>query len=229
MVKILLLVAALIPSTFLCGAEKIINVSGFNRIVFNGKAIVHIQQSDKESLKVSGSKNSVDGVAASVKYGELAINHVKRGWFGGFFQSEEPPNYHLTVKDLESIVLKGSGEIFGDGPIKSDELKLVIEGAGLVCLDLKVKEVKTSIFGAGKVILKGTAESQIVEIEGRGDYEGKDLVSRRGRLTINGSGDAEINATEELTVTINGNGNVIYYGKPKVNKQISGHGNVINK
>lgn len=219
----------LIPSYLVLGAEKELLVSGFNRIVIMGKATVHIKQAEKESLKVSGSKRSVDEVTAAVKYGELAISHVKRGWFGGFFHTDELPNYTLTVKDLESVVLKGSGEIFSDGAIKSNDLKFVIEGAGQMDFDLQVKEVKTSIYGAGKVVLKGAADKQTVEIEGRGEYLAKELNSKKGRVVINGSGDAEINAAEELDVTINGTGNVIYFGKPKVTKHISGHGNVLNK
>ncbi len=211
------------------GDEVEIKAADFNRVVLMGKAVVHIRQSDKESLKISGSKKTIDEVAASVKYGELVITHAASGWFSRFFPSAELPVYRLAVKDLRSLILKGSGEVFGEGPIKAEELKLVIEGAGQMQFDLDVKELKAAIFGAGKITLKGKAENQIIDIEGRGIYQGQDLVSKKGKLTINGSGDAEINAKEELDVTINGSGNVVYFGKPKVNKHISGQGNVFSK
>lgn len=209
--------------------SKEIEVANFNRVVLIGRAVVHIRQCDKESLTVKGSKNAIDEVTAAAKYGELVIAQAKKGWFGGFFKSNEIPEYTLSIKDLESVTLKGSGEIFSDGPIKGDKLRLIIEGAGQLNFDVDVKEVNVSVFGAGKVILKGTAGNQVVEIEGRGIYEGKDLISSKGKLVINGSGDGEIHAKDELEVTINGSGNVAYLGSPKVNKYISGHGNVFNK
>lgn len=224
--------SALILTSVAWGVDqetKEIAVSDFNRVVLTGRAVVHITQSDKESLTLSGSKSDLDEIKASIKYGQLVINHTKRGWFRGFFQSTEMPHYNLTVKDLDSITLKGSGEIYSDGPLETEELQLMIEGAGQVELDLKVKRIKAAIFGVGKVVLNGTADSQVIEIEGRGVYQGKDLISKKGRLMINGSGDAEINVRDELEVTINGSGNVVYLGKPKVNKHISGHGNVSNK
>ena len=208
---------------------KEIAVNDFNRVVLMGKAQVHIQQSDKESLRVSGSKRALEEVSASIKYGELVIAHVKKGWFGGFFHADEVPVYFLNVKDLNSVTLKGSGEILGDGVIKTGDLKLIVEGAGQMNFDLEAKEVKASIFGAGKIVLMGTADNQVVEIEGPGKYEGKDLLSKKGKLMINGSGEGDINAKDELDVTLNGSGHVNYFGNPKVVKHISGKGNVINK
>lgn len=215
-----------------CGVDlfvKEIGVADFNRVVLMGRAQVHIQQAEKESLKMSGSKRALDEVTASIKYGELVIAHIKRGWFGGFFHSDEVPVYYLNVKDLNSVTLKGSGEILGDGVIKTGDLKLVVEGAGQMTFDIEAKEVKASIFGAGKIALKGTADNQVVEIEGPGIYEGKELLSKKGKLMINGSGEGEINAKDELEVTLNGSGHVNYFGNPKVVKHISGKGNVINK
>ena len=53
-----------------------------------------------------------------------------------------------------------------------------------------------------------------------------DLAAKTAEVTINGAGNAEVNATEHLKVTISGSGNVTYAGKPSIEQSIFGAGSV---
>ena len=52
------------------------------------------------------------------------------------------------------------------------------------------------------------------------------LAAKRAKVTVNGSGDATVNVSEELDVRISGSGDVSYIGSPKIKSQVSGSGSV---
>jgi hypothetical protein len=52
------------------------------------------------------------------------------------------------------------------------------------------------------------------------------LASLRAEVSIAGSGDVEVSATEALSASIAGSGDVHYRGKPAVKRSIAGSGDV---
>jgi hypothetical protein len=80
--------------------------------------------------------------------------------------------------------------------------------------------------GSGDISTAGTADSQDILIGGSGAYHAPDLKSKTATITIAGSGDADLNATEKLNVTIAGSGSVTYTGDPTVTQHILGSGTV---
>lgn len=65
-----------------------------------------------------------------------------------------------------------------------------------------------------------------MRIAGSGDFDGRDLESATGTVTIDGSSGALVNVTDDLTVTINGSGDVEYMGDPVLHQTINGSGDV---
>jgi hypothetical protein len=74
--------------------------------------------------------------------------------------------------------------------------------------------------------LNGRTGNVEVRISGSGGFDGEDLVSPSGKVTISGSGSALMNASDELDVTISGSGGVTYMGNPVLDQTISGSGDV---
>ena len=55
----------------------------------------------------------------------------------------------------------------------------------------------------------------------------RELKSKSTKVTINGSGDAEIWASESLSAVINGSGDINYYGDPiNITSEVNGSGNI---
>jgi hypothetical protein len=76
------------------------------------------------------------------------------------------------------------------------------------------------------VIPDGVSESLEVSISGSGSFEGEDLESATGTVSLAGSGDAVVNVTDDLDVKVTGSGNVQYLGDPKISISSSGSGKV---
>ena len=68
----------------------------------------------------------------------------------------------------------------------------------------------------------GMAGAQQITVSGAGSYLASDLESQVAVVTINGSGDAEIWATEALDGTVSGTGSVKYWGDPELSAEAAG-------
>ena len=74
--------------------------------------------------------------------------------------------------------------------------------------------------------LSGTVDSQVVTVNGSGDYDGENLQSRTAKIAVDGAGDAVVRVSSGLDVTIRGVGSVEYIGNPQVSQSIQGAGSV---
>ena len=64
-------------------------------------------------------------------------------------------------------------------------------------------------------------------ISGSGDINSFDLISDRGFVEINGSGDTEVFVNEFLSVKITGSGDVLFKGNPdEIISDITGSGDL---
>jgi len=82
--------------------------------------------------------------------------------------------------------------------------------------------------GSGTITTESrpVSDSTAVQLDGAGNYQGADLVSRSTGIEINSLGNGTVWASETLHITINGGGSVNYYGSPRLTQQISGLGEV---
>ena len=66
-----------------------------------------------------------------------------------------------------------------------------------------------------------------VSNSGSGDIISAELISKSATITINGSGDAEVFASDSINAKINGAGNIEYFGNPEnVDSIINGSGDI---
>jgi hypothetical protein len=180
-------------------------VSGFNAVNLAGTGRLTIAVTGTDSLEITADDNLLSYLTSDVSGKELTLgtkSHTS-------ISPSKDPVYKLTVKDLSSITLGGSGAIVARD-IHTDRLKVVLGGSG---------DISTS----------GTAGDQDILIGGSGAYHAPDLKSKIATITIGGSGDADLNAAEKLNVTIAGSGSVTYTGDPTVTQQILGSGTVKKK
>jgi hypothetical protein len=78
---------------------------------------------------------------------------------------------------------------------------------------------------SGTIELHGTARAVDVVLAGSGSAWLSDLVARDATVTLAGSGDVHVHATDTLRVTITGSGSVRYSGDPKtVEDWVTGSG-----
>ena len=117
--------------------------------------------------------------------------------------------YRVTLKDLTSLQLSGSGGVSAEG--------------------LQVNALRVEISGSGTMNLAGSADEERIAMSGSGRYDAAGLSSRSVEVDISGSGTAAVAVSEQLRVDISGSGTVTYSGDPRIDQSVSGSGRLIKQ
>jgi hypothetical protein len=176
------------------------DVSDFDQVDLSGAATVLIEVAGTQSLTIEAEDNILPLLTTEVTDGTLKLGSSQR------ISPSRDVVYTITVVNLEAVAVSGSGSVTASG-IDADAFKAEISGSGTVIPD-------------------GVSESLDVSISGSGSFEGEDLESATGSVSLAGSGDAVVNVTDDLDVKVTGSGNVQYLGDPKISISSSGSGKV---
>ncbi len=176
------------------------DVSGFTEVDLSGSGKALISVTGTESLTVEAEDNILPLLTTEVRNGRLVLG-VKQG-----ISPTRGIVYTITVVSLESVELSGSG---------------LVSATGVDAGDFDVE-----ISGSGTVVAEGAAGSLDLSISGSGSFDGEDLVSALGNVSLSGSGSAVVNVKDDLDVRVSGSGSVRYLGEPSVSVSIFGSGDV---
>ncbi|MGZ7159212.1 MAG: head GIN domain-containing protein [Methanobacterium sp.] len=207
------------------GSGKVINqtrdVASFNQIDFNGAGELIITQGDKESVTVQADDNLMNNIKTSVNNNKLTIS-----FDNNMPVPTQPVKIYVTVKDLNSINVTGTGLVKSDN-LNVNGLTLTINGAGNSTLNnINAQTLNILLSGAGTITTSGNVNEQNTQISGAGEYNAGNLTSKIATITINGGGKSTVKVSDTLNAIINGAGQISYIGSPKVTQQINGAGNV---
>jgi hypothetical protein len=217
-------------------------LAGFDALRLDAEGELHLVQGEPQQLTLEAEDNIVAELRTEVSEGTLVI----RTRSNVDLEPTRPIVYRLTVPDIHSIEIDGSGSVAA-GSIDTDQLDLAVDGSGDIAIEgLSVSSLHTSIDGSGKVVvselqadivessidgsgditLSGVANSELVDLDGSGDYDGLELQARTGQAGLDGSGDVSVYVTDELSVDISGSGDVLVKGPARVSSRVSGSGTV---
>lgn len=178
------------------------DVQGFTAVELATSGSLEISHTGTESLQVEAEAAALPRLTSEVVDGTLVLGVAE----GETVRTSVPIRYVLTVADLDTIGVTGSGDV--------------------TVPDLATDDLLVEVAGSGSVEAGGTADRQRVRVSGSGDYRGDDLVSSSAEVEVSGSGDVEVAAEDTLDVRISGSGSVTYSGDPVVTQDVSGSGEV---
>ncbi|TKG94635.1 DUF2807 domain-containing protein [Puteibacter caeruleilacunae] len=218
-------------STTLKAENEERHVAAFSEISLRIDAEVYLDQDKDQSIELVAETSTLGKIITEVKNGKLIIRFKNKDRF------IKPINHgkikiFVTVPDITSINVSGSGDIYAENPIESRIIKLFVSGMGGIKLEeLKSDQVECTISGSGDIeLLSGTCREQMgVAISGSGNLRASGYQAKSIAIKTVGSGDSFVNATDRLKVRIIGAGNVVYSGKPQLDSSVTGSGNVKRK
>jgi hypothetical protein len=184
-----------------------------------------VQQGNSVSVKVEADDNLLPQLTTEVRDDTLVIKNNTNDWSARVDPSKSV-KITITVKDLNKINFSSAGSLLVDG-LKSDDLQMVLSGAGEVVLrEMEVHNFVVTLSGAGNIKADGAADDLKLTISGFGGFEGKNLESLTADVRISGAGNATVNVQEDLKAHVSGAGSIDYYGSPTVAKTVTGAGSV---
>jgi hypothetical protein len=186
-------------------ASETRQVSGFTGIDLSGVGEVIIEQGQSESLTIEADDNVLPVLTSEVEDSVLRLDQKPRTTV----RTRNPIRYRVTLKDLTSLELSGSGSVSAE--------------------NLRINALRVDIDGSGTIDLAGSADEQRIEVSGSGQYDAAELSSRSVEVDISGSGKATVAVTEQLRVDISGSGTVTYSGDPQIDQSVSGSGRLVKQ
>ena len=195
-------------------------VAAFTAIVIEGSGNVTLSQGSPQSLSVETDDNLLPLVKTEVRAGVLSL---------GFKEGVKPVHmsqleFFITVPELTGVKISGSGNLHSTGLIRGRTLTLEISGSGGIYSELDVDGLGVTISGSGGMTAEGKAGHLSVAISGSGSVQARDLASVDADVTVNGSGEAVINARRTIAINVSGSGRVAYGGGAEATITKSGSG-----
>lgn len=230
---ILILSAALIAgctqlSPCISGSGNVVSetrtVEPFHSVDLATIGTVSLTQGAPASLQVEAEDTILPLLRTEVRDGILTIDHNEQ-----CFRNTQPVIIRLTTDEVRRISVSGSGSVVGENEIRSENLETGISGSGSIDLRVNVTELASAIAGSGKIDLRGTATNHTTVVSGSGKVAAFNLETIRSTVTIDGSGTADIFATDVLDVTVSGSGTASYRGSPEhLTQEVTGSGSVVH-
>lgn len=146
-------------------------------------------------------------------------------------------NYELTINvtvpDLNSVHLSGSGRIEVNDFTSQNDLEIDISGSGQIDLNAfsGAEKMYVDISGSGTVTAydEMTSLKKLnINISGSGGYKGFPVKSDECKINVSGSGTCQVSVRNTLEVSIGGSGVVYYRGNPSITSHTNRAGSIVD-
>lgn len=202
---------------------RTLNLDRFEGVSVSGNTRVFIKNGSPQQVEVEGQPNVLDELGKEVRSGTWEIG------FDRCLRNHETVKVYITVPELTSASVGGSGYVELEDVFKSRNFDASVSGSGDMKLKLAADQLTSRISGSGSISAAGVANRHTISISGSGHSNSFDLDTRETDVDISGSGEAQVNVKDQLDVEISGSGRVYHQGNPNVNANVSGSGKVIKK
>lgn len=202
------------------------SVGEYDQIGVGGSFDVKLVAGTEGKLTIKMDENLFEYLITEVDGDKLKIKWKK----GTNVYSKNKLLITVPFKDISSVSLAGSGDVYSEDVIKADDFESSLAGSGDLKLKVDANHVKSSIAGSGDIYLQGRTNSVKTSIAGSGDVDAYELSSKEAVVSIAGSGGVKISVSDMLKARISGSGNIYYKGNPdKQDVKVSGSGSVSSR
>ncbi len=179
-------------------------VPSFHSVSLDGVGDIYLTQGSPQLVTIETHQSILNRLTTKVNNEELHIE-LQDCIEGSIDQLD----IRITIPDIERLDIAGVANIIGQNAFDLDDLELVIEGVGGI-----------SMFG--------TTDRLKINSSGIGNVQVFQLNSNSCEVNLQGAGNVDVTAQQELNVVISGSGNVSFRGTPTINSNISGSGMLID-
>lgn len=189
-------------------------VGNFDAVTLIGSYDVVYSQGKTTKVEVVAPDNVMDKITTEVKNGTLTISTKKIAGVTVISRTSDDVTVYVTSPVVTQMNLIGSGDITAKGPVKSDRLKLNLQGSGDMDFNnIECKNLTANLQGSGdmKINKVSTSETALLQLQGSGDFEVGDADSPKLVVNLQGSGDMNINrvsSADIVSTTLQGSGDM---------------------
>ncbi|MEI6946084.1 DUF2807 domain-containing protein [Paraflavisolibacter sp. H34] len=189
-------------------------VESFHEIDLYDNINLLLTQDTVETLFVEAGRNLMPNITTTVEKGVLVVrNATSCKWLR---DPGETINVHASVKALDKLLYKGTGNITSTNALRAPRLEISSdEGAGDIELSVNTDVVMVLIHSENAgITLHGASGACGGYINPRGHLDLSDLEVADMNLTYAGARNTTVNVSHSLFMRILHTGNVYYKGQP---------------
>ena len=182
---------------------------------------VYLTQGDKLNLVVEADENLHDYIITEVKNGILDI------YTDANIRKAEMKRVYVTLRTINSVSTSSAGDIIGESPVETDDLRISASSAGDIKLEVYANNIDANISSSGDVTLTGEAGFMEADLSSAGDLNAYNLKVKDADVSVSSAGGADIFVTEKLIARASSAGAINYKGDPgKVDAHSSSAGGI---
>lgn len=185
------------------------NVGNFSGVRVSTAIDVYLTQGEKTSVVVETDENIQEYLVTEVK------NDVLNIYFDASVLSVEVKKVYVTTKEINSLSTTSAGDIFGQNPIKTNNLKLNSSSAGDIKVEVYAGFVDANLSSSGDITLTGEADSMDASLSSAGDFNAYNFKVKQADVSASSAGNADIWVTEKLIARASSAGDINYKGDPE--------------
>ncbi len=200
--------------------EKIIGE--FNEVKVYDLIEVNLVKSDESKVVITG--DDVDYVEVLIKNNILKIRMKLDKIYNGnrTFVAVHYTNLKIVDGNEGSVIT--SNEM-----IEQDIIELKAQEGAHLKIGLEVENVTIKAVSGGIIETKGKGNSQNVNLNTGGIYNGKAFETKTTDVSIKAAGEAEVNASEIVNAKVRAGGNINIYGQPKTINESTAFGGRVKR
>jgi len=186
-------------------------VETFTKIAFRVPGKLYLKQGAVQKVELEGDAEVLKEIETEVSGGRLSIGKENGNWKMWNNWDDKKITVYVTVKDIDAVSVSGSGNLVGEGKIKSEDLALNVSGSGSLTLDADAsRKLSANVSGSGNINMKGTARSFESQVSGSGKVEVDVAIAEYADASVSGSGKVIASGTaKEIKAVISGSGQVL--------------------
>lgn len=201
-------------------AQKTINdpnaevraASNFHGISISNAFNVYLTQGSEEAVAVSAADPKYrDLITVEVKSGILVIGLKKDGW--KWIKGNKKLKAYISFKSIDKLDLSGASDLYIQGLIKAENLRLDLSGASNVKGKLEVKKLVVDLNGASDMTVNGSVSQLTISASGASKFKGADLATDYCDAHATGASDIKVTVNKELSAQASGASDVRYKGE----------------
>lgn len=201
--------------------EETRNVGAFFKLDIEGNYDIVLQEGANPLVTIQTDENLHQYIETSIDGQSLKIRNIEN------VAPTEGTRLIVTYQKIEQIKLAGAAKLSNRGTLNADELRLRVEGAGVVDLSLEAQELELKLPGAGSISLRGSVGTQQLTLSGAGNLSAYELLSKACEIELSGVGSAQVNVSENLKARVSGVGVIRFKGDPRnIQREVTGLGDI---
>lgn len=200
----------------------------FTRISFRVPGTLYVRQGSPQKVELEGDADVLKEIKTDLDDDKLVIEQkTKWGWNWG---DHKPITIRITVKDIETLSVSGSGNLIVEGKLNTASLNLNVSGSGSLQVEADASgTIDADVSGSGDLTVKGKGTAFRSDVSGSGKIYATLNITEQAGFEISGSGKVEAKGNAaSVKAVISGSGKVLAAGlqTDRCRVNISGSGDV---